>query len=188
MPLLTEHRYRDITGDRTTDPAEVTARIEEATDLIEGELGGRVLRSDTYTETHPIEWFCGTGYVYPYALPVLSVDPSVAYQVADTASIKYVAPDVVVGPSWGEVKNAVATVTYTGGYDETTCPPALAYAIANLANALACPVPIPVGASGPVTVGDVSVNIDRSGNGVDAIAPGLTARISRFRRRRRPGT
>jgi hypothetical protein len=186
MAVVTLRRYRDITGDRITDDAAVTARLEEAQDLIEDELG-RLLESAERTETLTLTFEHGSWRAYPQAFPITAVGAGETFTIEDDVTLANVTIDDTA--FWGTAVPVEGTVTYTGGYTTSTVPKALERGIAQLAHAL-CPALVGAGApsgASSVHVGDVSVTFARpSGAGeIDALVPGLTARLRPYRRPRR---
>lgn len=186
MAVVTLHRYRDITGDRVTDDATVTARIEEAQGLIEDELG-RLLDSAERTETLPLTFEYGSWRAYPAVTPVTAVGAGETFTIEDTVTLANVTIDDTA--FWGSAVPVEGTITYTGGYTTATVPKQLERAIAQLAHALApqaAMAGVPTGATS-LHVGDVSIGLSRpTGVGeIDALVPGLSARIRKYRRRPR---
>jgi hypothetical protein len=183
--LITVEDYRAITQDTITPAATVSARIEEATDLLDEELG-RKLRSSTYTETLEV-WYenDGRSYVYPTATPITAVPSNVGYSpdYLDTR-LRNVTVDTLTVLDFTHSETVWSTVTYTGGYTQETCPRTLQRAIARLSNALINYNPrVPVGAT-RVTVGDVTIENPKFTGAVDMLVPGLSIQTRKYKRRR----
>ncbi len=185
MALVSVVRYRDITGDATTDENTVTSRVEEATEMIEEALGGRLLESVAdreeivWLQPDPTGWT--TYRAYPLATPITAVPGDATYAIEDTVTLRAVTPDS--SPFW-EPGPLSATVTYTGGFTSATLPKTLERAIAELANALNSPAAVPVGATS-IRQGDSAITFSGASEGLDAYVPGLERRISKYRRQRR---
>lgn len=188
MALVSVTRYREITRDVSTDEATVTARIEEAREMIEEALD-RPLNNEARTEALLLEWDGAWGYLaYPRATPITTIPGNSAYSIYDDVTLRSVPPDG--SPLFGTWVGSLplkGTVTYTGGFTADTLPHKLERAIANLACAFGAEALAPVGASS-VRVGDVSVTYTaQSQEDLDVWVPGLWSRIRKFRHRRRVG-
>ncbi|QQS25155.1 MAG: hypothetical protein IPM43_01825 [Actinomycetota bacterium] len=158
MSLVTVARYRAITGDTATTASTVTARIEDAVDLLE-EVLDRPLESAERTEAlTPTR----DGKLWPRAVPV--TDPG-DYTV-DGLALK--------GGMFG---STTFTVTYTGGWVEPSADPSatnrlpvcIEEDLAWAAHALIHPGPgldVPAGATS-VQLGDVSVSFRGGAPGVN---------------------
>lgn len=174
--LVTITRYRNLTGDDMTDDAQVTARIEEAQALIEDEYD-RPLESEERTETcrlHP------DLRVYPRATPITDIATD-GVTIEDSVTLLGATADEITGwPTFTSSTFPVATVTYTGGWTSGTVPAWLARAICDLAAACWGPSGTPAGATS-VRLGDAAVTYSRPTDGLDAIVPGITARLRRLR-------
>lgn len=107
--LVTVARYVAITGDITSPPALVSARIEEAQELLEDELD-RPLASAARTERM---WPARDGRLWPKAVPI--TDPG-TYTLDGDGLLG------VFGPAWPDSTGAV-DVPYTGGWVERTANP-----------------------------------------------------------------
>ena len=81
--LVLTQEYRDITGDINTAAEAISARIEEATELVE-EFLQRRLRFGTYTDELEI-W--DSAYAYPLVTPIVSV-PSGSQYLIDAGGIR----------------------------------------------------------------------------------------------------
>lgn len=176
--LVTFESYRDITGDRLTDEALVTARCEEAQGLLE-EATHRYLEEDDRIETLPMDRY---GLVYPHAYPVTALTSTGS--IFDDVSIRGVQPDDLADWSVWNPDPPVATIAYTGGYTAVTAPRKLLRAIAQLAQALSVLNPLPQGATS-ASVGDVAVTFARATEGLGALVPGLDTYVKRLRYRGR---
>jgi len=158
MSLVTEDRYRAITGDQASDSVSVTAAIESAEDLLADELG-RELASAERTETL---WPTRDGYVWPSCVPIT---------VATGYEIDGDGLTGVLGPGWPDSTGSVE-VTYTGGWVERTANPTAAHRLpsyierdlAFAAQSLLDPSPsaYPVGATS-VRLGDAAVTFGSDG-------------------------
>ena len=179
MALVSEPRYRSITLDESTADYLVTARLEDAQELIEGALSGRLLEEAERVETLPIssDW-----RVFPHATPITAVPVDSVYAI-DGSSLVNVAADAstLFWPhGWADCRRVYATVTYTGGWTQATVPAKLAYSIAQLAEALGRPGALPVGARS-VSLGDAAITYDRPLEGLDEYVPGLARKLRGYR-------
>lgn len=173
--LLTVARYRAITGDNDTTSAAVSARIEDAEDMLSEALE-RPLEAAQRTARL---WPDRSGMIWPPATPITAA----AGWTIEGDGLKggpYYAHPSIIDPD-GRVE-----VTYTGGWVERSANPSatnrlpavieddLAWAV----HALTRPAPaqFPTGAVS-VSLGDASVNFGPGG------APGRSAsRVSWSRR------
>lgn len=192
--LCTVQDYWTITGDLSTLAAEITAAIEDATDLVEDELGRR-LRSQTVTETlelWPDAQFT-LGACYPTVTPVTAVTTGGTVHPMTSSAIRVTAFPDLVAADW-PATTRLLEVTYTGGYTSTTCPARIKRAVAKIAAAMVASGAgatggIPSAATaGAVRVGDVAFNIADPGagsgvGGVDYLVPGIAATLAPFRKR-----
>lgn len=112
MALLTVVRYRAITGDTATSDGTVTARVEDAEDLLIDALG-RELASEERTETM---WPDRGGHLWPTCTPI---SIATGYTIDGHGLIG------VFGPAWPDQTGAVS-VTYTGGWVERSANPTAA--------------------------------------------------------------
>lgn len=175
MSLVSVPRYRSITLDESTAEYLVTARVEDAQGMIQDALSGRLLEEAERTETLPIssDW-----RVFPHATPITLASSGATY-VIDGSSLRNVAVDAVNG--WPlDCGRQYATVTYTGGWTQATVPSTLAYAIAQLAQALGRPGALPAGATS-VRLGDAGVTYGQALAGLDEYVPGLARKIRAYR-------
>lgn len=119
--LVTIDRYRAITGDQATAALTVTARIDEAVELLEDDLQ-RWLPAEERTEVmQPTR----DGSLWPKAIPVSavatagwSVDGNRLYGAFPLAPFSLVDPTI-----------RGVSITYTGGWVERTADPAAANAL-----------------------------------------------------------
>jgi hypothetical protein len=189
VALVGVSRYREITRDFGTDSATVTARIEEATEMIEQRLD-RPLELLERTEVLILESDSAWGYLaYPRSTPIVSVPGNSVYSRYDDVTLRSVPPDgSPLFGTWIGSLPLVATVTWTGGFTSDTLPRRLERAIAELAHALEVDDLVPAGALS-VRSGDQAVTYAPTSNGddLDAYVPGLWGRIKKFRHRRRLG-
>lgn len=187
LGAVTVAGYRLRTGDATSLSSAVSAAIEEAEEMLEEELR-RGLANEERTETlriyptygETVDLWAWSGRVYPRAWPITA-----STLVIDGRALFGATPDN--HPFTGIVEPVVtprATITYTGGFTAATLPVTLAQAIYDLAKPLAQEeAPALVGASS-MRVGDVSVTYTETpSTGIDALVPGLSLRIRRYRNR-----
>lgn len=176
MTLLTNQRYRQLTGDYRTPEDEVTLGLTTAQREVEEWLR-RPLESLERTEDLIVY---SNGRVYPKATPVTIV-PS-GYQIRGNG--------VVAGPGSGlpwpldTTEAPRLSLTYTGGWTQSTLPRELERAIAETALAdLQGPLSeVPVGAKA-VSLGDASITFE--GSAERAVIPAhVQRRIRRWRRAR----
>lgn len=175
--------YRVRTDDNATPGTFVTGALAEAEELLEGELR-RDLASEERTEALRI-WEDGS--IYPPAYPITSATAL----TIDGRRLVGATPDVetFVGliDAWCDTTRR-ATVTWTGGFTGPAgakpLPKVLEHAIYDIARGLvsSAPAPVLVGATA-ASVGDVSVTYAQPSGGLDALAPGLTARVGKYRNR-----
>jgi len=155
--LVTVLRYRSITGDQVTGDEAVSARIEEATELLEGELGRPLEQAERTERMQPTR----DGLLWPLATPlVAATDYTIDGHGLTGASV--FGYDFIRGGTMTAID-----VTYTGGWLERTANPSSAFRlpvhierdIAFAAQALGqtpTPLAVPAGASS-VSLGDASV-------------------------------
>lgn len=179
LGAVTVAAYQVRTGDTTSAASSVSAALLEAESLISEDLR-RDLPLDTRTESMIIR---ALGRLYPRAWPITACTSN----VIDGRTLLGGMPDmqqfvVMIGVP-GYIKPR-ATVTYTGGFDASTLPVALAHAIYDLAGAVLSrsAVSVPAGATS-VSVGDVSISFASGDEGLDTYVPGLIDRIGRYRNR-----
>jgi len=172
MSLVTIARYRAITGDATTSGSDVSARIEEAVDLLEDELDRPLTEAERTETMYPTR----DGSLWPHAIPLVTcADYTIDGYRLYGSSAPFPATDVLGDPTG-------VSVIYTGGWVERSANPTAdnrlpvfierdlawaAYALGQTEpgrQALA----VPPGASS-VSLGDVSVSF---ANGRTASAPG----------------
>jgi hypothetical protein len=162
MSLLTEARYRAITGDETTAASAISDAIDQAEELLADALG-RELESAQRTERlRPTR----DGFLWPTCTPIT---------VATGYTIDGHGLRGPFGPAWPDETGRVS-VTYTGGWVERTANTSatnrlpicierdLAYAAAALitAPAITATSPYPVGATS-VRLGDAAVTFGADG-------------------------
>lgn len=198
--LVTVEEYRTITADTTTAASAVSARLEEALDLVE-ECLDRRLESGTYTETLEVWYEDGIRYVYPLVTPVTSVPASAAYEVDfGDRRLRGVIANAPSGVTWPVLTPNVhsssaispysrsrpdyATVEYTGGFTHDTLPVTLRQYIAFVARGLVKRnVGMVIGAQ-EVSVGDVRVKYPAISSALDALVPGVSLGLKPYRRKR----
>lgn len=193
MSLVTVQEYRDITRDVNTAAEEVSARIEEATDLVEEYLQRR-LRFGTYTEELEI-W--DAAYAYPEVTPIVSVPSGASYAI-DVGAVRFrsVLSDLSLNdwlwyadPPGGIVNSPgirplYATLVYDGGYTNATCPQTLKRGIARVARGLVVTNPQRVLGATSISVGDVSVSYPKAIGDIDVLVPGITITLKPYKRKR----
>lgn len=149
--LITVERYRAITGDTTTAASAVSARVEEAEELLADELG-RALAYGTHTETL---WPDHEGTLWPSVVPIESA--------GDYTVVGYGLTGV-----FGAATDSPTSVTYVGGWTVDTLPATIARDLAYAAQSLAPPdaggiaTQIPTGAIS-VRLGDVAITYGPDG-------------------------
>lgn len=180
LGAVTVARYRVYTGDNTTPGTYVSGSLVEAEMMLAEELR-RGLASEERTESLRIR---NDGRVYPTAYPI-----TVATGLrVDGRSIMGAPLDVDTFVGLIDVSPPPrATVTYTGGYTghagAKPLPVALEHAVYDIARRLAeDQAPVLVGATA-ASVGDVSVTYASPSGSLDALAPGLSTRVGRYRNR-----
>lgn len=182
--LVSVARYRTITGDVESEASAVSAAIEDATALLEDELG-RPLESDERTE----RMYPGAGGVlYPLATPISDAGDYTIDGTTLRSGSFGVAPAWLGGQEWVEV-------TYTGGFVERSANPNAANGLpayverdlAWAAHALMRPVPalasLPAG-TGSAQVGDVALGA-AGGGSLSAASVGVSWSRETLRLRRR---
>lgn len=146
MAICSRERYREITGDITSEDSVVDAELAYAQQDLE-ERTDRLYESATRTESLLLD---REGYVYPKALPVVSV--SIPTQSAVDGN------RVLIG-SLVNISNSADTrvsVTYVGGYAEGAFPIGLVELVAAMAyQRLHRITDLPLGVTS-VKVGDVA--------------------------------
>jgi len=198
--LLTEFEYRSITNDTSTATSVVTARMENALDLIEEYLE-RSLESAEVTETLEVWYDDYIGYVYPMRTPVTDIPSGVGYVIDELDTrIRGVVADAITVVAWPTATpqfSAVdslspfsrnrpdyASVTYTGGYTNATLPYTLKVYIATLTYKLLRWSPASnIGATN-VRVGDIQVQYPKAQAPLDALVPGMSLGLKPYRRKR----
>jgi hypothetical protein len=186
MTLVTTARYVAITGDTATAAATVSARIEDATDLLENHLG-RGLEAVERTETL---WYDRAGWLWPTATPITAADgwtiDGHGLRGGSTWDSAY----------WPTDSPTSISVTYIGGYVERTANPTapnrlpatverdLAWAAYVLIRAGTLLAGIPNGVTS-ISVGDISVSFPEgsTGRGVDEMSIRWSRATRRFARR-----
>jgi hypothetical protein len=166
MSLVTVARYRTITGDDVTASALIADRIDEATDMLEEDLGRPLVHAERTERTLPHR----DGRLYPRATPI-------------TAAAGYAIEGFSLLPSSLTAydptsRTTAVTITYSGGYVERTANPTadnrlpvcierdLAWAAKALGATSAAELVagLPPGAKS-VSLGDMSVTFDQSADG-----------------------
>lgn len=168
--LVTVETYRTTTDDWVTDPVTVSARIEQAQELLEDALERPLEAIERTERMYPTR----DGYLWPRATPILdapenyTIDGAGLFGVFPLPTFDIIAPTV-----------PYVSVVYTGGWAERTSDPAatnrlpkviesdLCWAAKALGDAFA-PAQFPPGAVS-VTLGDASVSFGPNG------APGPAA-------------
>jgi hypothetical protein len=166
----------------------VSARLEVAVGLVE-EATDRFLQFNTYTETLLIS---DSFLVYPHGVPIDSVvSPSGIGPVYNGYAIASLSGlgiwwDPVFGPVDEWSINPYAVVEYVGGFTYDTLPKGLRLIICDVAAAMSSRQPALTSAAvSSASVSDVSVSYANGGTGtgsVDAVLPGSSRRLTRYRR------
>lgn len=112
--LVTVTRYRAITGDADTYDVLVSARIEEATDLLEDRLE-RPLRQGVYTEAMYPD---ASGALHPRATPIIAAAGYTTDGYRLLSSLPFTLPGSFIGGNLSTV-----LVPYTGGFVERSANP-----------------------------------------------------------------
>lgn len=155
--ILTVDSYRSITGDTTTAASAVSARIEEAIEILEDYLD-RPLESDERTESMRPDRH---GRLWPRATPITDSGDYEADGLALIGTLPW--------PQGFIDSTTAIDVTYTGGWTEATLPSSIARDLAFAAYRLEHPPSIdtttyPAGATS-VRLGDAAVTFGASGAG-----------------------
>jgi hypothetical protein len=177
VSLLTVERYRVLTGDNDTANSAVTAAIEDAQRLLADELGRPGIEVGTYTEVLPVSRSLA---VYPSVLPILTVPAGYDHYLG---VVHDVTPD---GAPFWDRRQPTITLTYTGGWDDTTVPEPVARDLAQAAYQILRPTTeqVPSGATS-VTLGDASVTFGADGyQGGPGAGISWSAATLRHRKRR----
>jgi hypothetical protein len=179
LTLVSNVRYRNLTGDLQTPEDEVTEGLADAQREVEEYLR-RPLESLERTESLRVY---ANGRVYPKATPITAVPDG--YTVEESA---VVAGGVAGAVPWPGVVGGPTTMdlTYTGGYDPLTLPRELERAICETAfsNMVEETPDLPSGVTS-ARVGDASVTF-QSPTGGAGVPSHVRARIKRWRRARVP--
>jgi hypothetical protein len=176
VTLVSVDRYQVLTADYDSGPAAVTAAIETAQGLLADELGRPGIEAGTYTEVLPVSQ---ERVVYPSVLPILTVPAGYDHSLG---AVHDVTPDGA--PFWDRTHPTI-TLTYTGGWDDTTVPEPVARDLAQAAYAILHPSTeqVPAGATS-VTLGDASVSFGPGGYQGGSGAP-ITWSAATLRHRKR---
>lgn len=151
MAICSRAKYREITGDTTTSDADVDSALADAQEDLE-EQTDRFYESATRTESLLLD---KDGYVYPKALPVVSVSVPTVTTVDGNR--------VLIGSliNISEVVDTRVSVTYVGGYAAADLPFRLVKLVARMAYAdIHFNPDTPSGATS-VKVGDVAFSGSR---------------------------
>lgn len=148
--MITAIRYAEITGDGTSAASAVSARIEEAIELLEDYLG-RPVTSAVRTEAMRPDRL---GRLWPKATPITAAD---GHEI-DGYALRGPGP---FGLGWDLDPASTVEVTYTGGWTSDTVPAGIARELAFAAYRLLHPAApalsdIPANASS-VRLGDAAV-------------------------------
>lgn len=106
--LLTEARYRAITGDATAWST-VSARVEEAVELLEEDLDRGLAVAERTELLHPTR----DGWLWPHSTPIVT---------ATGWTVDGLGVYGAFGPGWPDSTGRVS-VTYTGGWVERSANP-----------------------------------------------------------------
>lgn len=188
MSLCSVADYRTFSGDTLdTSNTKIEAWLVLATGIVSGHIG-RPLESAEVSETlrlYPDRYSGGwVGWVYPSTTPVTEVDASGVVDPVTRARIFITNPTVNTDLTWFG-NHVYVDVTYTGGYDEDSCPALIKRAIALVARAIGTVNPdSPVVIAGSNDrVGDV-VEGNPSGSvsaPIDSFVPGLSPTLAQYR-------
>lgn len=174
MTVLVDYdRYVAVTGDRTTAPDVVRARLARATTQVEEALRRPLTLAERTEVVKPVgAW----GRVIPSVTPVISVGAPSAVEIEFAGyGLRNVTIDPTLVLGTGE-----ATLTYTAGYDADTVPEVIVETICELAVAMG------VAETGDRPVSSVSVGLirvsyaDKSGS---STADAIRARLPGWWRR-----
>lgn len=183
MTILSLEDYRTLTGDTATEDGQLELFLTIAQSVAEVQLGrAGLLELGTHTET--LDLF-DLNTVYPTAVPIDSATPGwineASFRVPG-ALMPWHGLDV----AWGRMLpvNVRTTVTYTGGYDQTTAPWDLRLGLAKLTQTLLGSAPsilanAPAGTKA-ITVGDVSITLARA-LGSDVLPADVEAYLCAYR-------
>lgn len=108
--LITIERYRAITGDETTNAATVSARIEEAVELLEERLDRKLESAERTERMFPTR----DGSLWPHAIPVTDG--------GDYTVDGYRLMSFWPAPNWPSTQPGL-DVVYTGGWVERSANP-----------------------------------------------------------------
>lgn len=193
MSVVTVADYREIVGDESASTAEIQKRLDRAEKRVEDYLL-RPLALGTYTES--LRASCSSSLLHPTATPIISVSSPASAVSTDGVSISADSSwvwDMIVEHSWSSFFSTrhTVTVTYVGGWDNTTLPQTLKEAICALAmqmnplNAAPMATTVPVGAMN-VTLGDASIGFAKpfgSQGSIETLVPGISATLRQWRYR-----
>lgn len=167
--LVSEQTYRKLTGDLRAPVSEVTAALAVAQGLVEVRLG-RALGLGEYTETLRL---------YPSSTVNPTVTPLEYPQdgYLDTVTLQVEGATNVVWQPYPR-----ATITYRGGWDDSTLPYPIAMAISLVAKHLMSPASdVDMAGIKSYTEGDISATYDKP---IDSSWPsGVWALIRRYSHR-----
>lgn len=168
MALVQIGRYRLITGDTSSTDADIQARLADAQELVEDYLQ-RPIESGERTETLEV---MADGYVYPKAQPVTAAPEGYTLNGWGLYAASL--------GGWPLAGATTVEVTYTGGWDATSVPYAIARAIALAAKDLLTPASdVPPGVTS-MSVGDVSVAYKQPAG---TVTPDVAGLLRGYRRR-----
>lgn len=175
--IVTIARYRAITGDTASSDTAVSARIEEATDMLIDDLGRELEEAERTESLQPTR----DGYLWPSCVPI-------------TACTGYTIDGHGVwgtfGPAWPNLTGLVE-LTYTGGWVERSANPNadnrlpayierdLCFAAYELGHAQPAGS-VPAGATS-VRLGDASVTFGPDGPPRPGTAPKWSRQTMRWR-------
>ena len=174
MLLLTAERYTAITGGTTSAASAVSARLEDAQGLLASALSRPRIDLGEVTETLPLS---PRGTATPSVLPVVTPPTGVVYRLG---AFEDCPPDNGPFPT----SPYTTTVTYTGGWDDTTVPVAVEIDLAWCVWRLLHPSSTTPAGATSIANGDASMSFaaPSSGSAVDGI--GWSRLTLRHRRRR----
>lgn len=178
MTLVSVAVYQRLTGDTTTDTDTALLRLTDAQELVAEHLRRPVESAEHVDERLRLYSVRGVWTVYPAATPV-TVVPS-GYLVQGAAVVGAAPVGFDAWSAGGEAQ--WTTLTYTGGWTDTTVPITVARAIARTAQQLGQTSPFPAGARS-VSLGDASASFD-PGDAGSFLDPAVRTALRPYVRRR----
>lgn len=191
--LITDSYYRLVTHDYETAASAVEVAVGAVTGLLDDACSRKLIEQERTEACLIIEGPPGIYKVYPDAYPITSCSAPTGAQVA--INQRYIAvPSPLYDPILADTDlgDGWASLTYVGGFTESTCPASLKLLIAELAYALGHSgvggtSGVPAGATS-VRLGDAAITFG-TGDSTGALAtlerlvPGCGPRVSGWRKR-----